>query len=198
MGGNGGSMNDPVMVAELTRLKAESEAHMRVELERARTETERAKADAEIAKVRAESGRYQQPQQAMYPQSPVQYAQAPTVAPVQPQAQAVQPVIQQVPVAAQANAAEGNFSAADVGAIVASMMKSMGGRKPREQKTVIEAETQPVASTTPTVYPPDAVITTTTMVDTTKKPNQPQRITREDDGRLFDIDGFYDTFDENK
>ena len=198
MGGNGGSMNDPVMVAELTRLKAESEAHMRVELERARTETERAKADAEIAKVRAESGRYQQPQQAMYPQSPVQYAQAPTVAPVQPQAQAVQPVIQQVPVAAQANAAEGNFSAADVGAIVASMMKSMGGRKPREQKTVIEAETQPVASTTPTVYPPDAVITTTTMVDTTKKPNQSQRITREDDGRLFDIDGFYDTFDENK
>ncbi len=198
MGGNGGSMNDPVMVAELTRLKAESEAHMRVELERARTETERAKADAEIAKVRAESGRYQQPQQAMYPQAPVQYAQAPTAAPVQPQAQAVQPVIQQVPVAAQANAAEGNFSAADVGAIVASMMKSMGGRKPREQKTVIEAETQPVASTTPTVYPPDAVITTTTMVDTTKKPNQSQRITREDDGRLFDIDGFYDTFDENK
>ena len=48
-------------------------------------------------------------------------------------------------------------------------------------------------------YPPDAVVTTTTTVDTTKAPTapKPQRITREDDNKYFDIDGFYDTFEED-
>ncbi|MDE6868939.1 MAG: hypothetical protein K2J83_07365 [Clostridia bacterium] len=51
-------MNDPVAAAELIRLKAENEAHLRAELERSRSETERARAEAEIAKVRAENSRF--------------------------------------------------------------------------------------------------------------------------------------------
>ena len=203
-GGNGGNSNDPVMVAELTRLKAENEAHMRVELERARTETERAKADAEIAKARAESGRMQQAQPQYTQPAPqpmyVQYAQPqpqpmPQAQPVAQQGQA--PVVIQLPAQSETkHGADSNFSAETVGAIMASMMKNMGGEKPKEPKTVIEAESQPTVSNIPTVYPPDAVITTTTMVDTTKKP-QTQRISREDN-QNFDIDGFYDAFEDNK
>lgn len=51
----------------------------------------------------------------------------------------------------------------------------------------------PVIANTPTVYPPDAVVTTTTVVDSTKKPT---RLTRGNTEREFDIDGFYDTFDK--
>ncbi len=54
--------NDPVAAAELIRLKAENEAHMRAELERARSEAERARMEAELARVRAES-RYAYPPQ---------------------------------------------------------------------------------------------------------------------------------------
>jgi len=49
----------------------------------------------------------------------------------------------------------------------------------------------PTAVETPTVYPPDAVITTTTTVDTTK----PKPDVSRDSERNFDIDGFYDKFD---
>ena len=62
-------------------------------------------------------------------------------------------------------------------------------------------ESAPTTVSTPTVYPPDAVITTTTTVDTTKTSataKQPQRVSRGNDNTIFDIDGFYDTFEENK
>ncbi len=92
------------------------------------------------------------------------------------------------------------------GQMMASMMKSMGVKpqeKPVEiQVQSVEAESQPTSVSTPTVYPPDAVVTTTTTVDTTKKTSshvQPRaRRSNSDDGRMFDIDGFYDAFDENK
>ncbi|MDE6105116.1 MAG: hypothetical protein K2G38_05520 [Clostridia bacterium] len=92
------------------------------------------------------------------------------------------------------------------GQMMASMMKSMGVKpqeKPVEiQVQSVEAESQPTSVSTPTVYPPDAVVTTTTTVDTTKKNSshvQPRaRRSNSDDGRMFDIDGFYDAFDENK
>ena len=92
------------------------------------------------------------------------------------------------------------------GQMMASMMKSMGVKpqeKPVEiQVQSVEAESQPTSVSTPTVYPPDAVVTTTTTVDTTKKNSshvQPRAARRSnDDGKMFDIDGFYDAFDENK
>ncbi|MDE6104093.1 MAG: hypothetical protein K2G38_00185, partial [Clostridia bacterium] len=82
-GGQGGGMSDPVTFAEITRLKAENEAHMKSELDRARTESERAKAEAEIAKIRAESGQYAPRAQAAVPER--SYAVQPIV---QPQAEA--------------------------------------------------------------------------------------------------------------
>ncbi len=58
--------NDPVVAAELIRLKAENEAHMRAELERARSEAERARMETELARVRADS-RYAYPAQQFEP-----------------------------------------------------------------------------------------------------------------------------------
>ncbi|MDE7182253.1 MAG: hypothetical protein K2O41_04375, partial [Clostridia bacterium] len=76
-------------------------------------------------------------------------------------------------------------------------LKNIAEPKANENKSmeqrVVEVE-PPVAVNTPTVYPPDAVVTTTTRVDTTKAQQPRSR----DDGRLFDVDGFYDTFDGNK
>lgn len=43
------------------------------------------------------------------------------------------------------------------------------------------------------VYPPDAVVTTTTTVDTTQK--QPKRIERDSRNDFADVDGFYDSID---
>ncbi len=68
--------------------------------------------------------------------------------------------------------------------------------KPQLEYAQKSEETSGVTVNTPTVYPPDAVITTTTTVDTTKsKPVEP--VSRDSD-RNFDIDGFYDAFEENK
>ena len=58
---------------------------------------------------------------------------------------------------------------------------------------VIQTETAPV--TQPAVYPPDAVITTTTTVDTTKNQVKSQSRGESERDRFFDIDGFYDKFE---
>ena len=55
-----------------------------------------------------------------------------------------------------------------------------------------QEEQKPNVASTSASYPSNAVITTTTTVDTTKSGKS--RNEQLDDGRLFDIDGFYDTF----
>ncbi|MDE6613088.1 MAG: hypothetical protein K2K28_00845, partial [Clostridia bacterium] len=106
------------------------------------------------------------------------------------------PAVQQVPV--QGNANNSTNAMEMLGALVVAALKNIAEPKASENKPVeqrvVEAE-PPTAVSAPTVYPPDAVVTTTTRVDTTKP--QPKSINR-DDGRLFDIDGFYDTFDGTK
>ena len=97
-----------------------------------------------------------------------------------------------------------NGAAADnaevLGAVLASMVRNLASNNVVQQEKiseitqVIEAESQPVVANTPTVYPPDAVITTTTTVDTTNKRSVGDR--REE--TIFDTDGFYDQFDGNK
>ena len=97
-----------------------------------------------------------------------------------------------------------------LGALVVAALKNLAGvsnaaafEKPAEAlpaQTVHEEKSQPVS----TAYPPDAVITTTTTVDTTKNAvkqisaEQINRETRtEKDSResFFDIDGFYDKYE---
>ncbi|MDE6597344.1 MAG: hypothetical protein K2K60_01730 [Clostridia bacterium] len=94
-----------------------------------------------------------------------------------------------------------NSFAEKLGILMASMMRNMGVKSmPAPEKNepqVIEAESQPVAVNTPTIYPPDAVITTTTRVDTTSRAKPVSGGDRGDDS-IFDIDGFYDKFDESK
>lgn len=110
---------------------------------------------------------------------PVQPAPVTLQMPQPVQAAAQQPV-QTVFVPAQSS----NNSGADAfGAVLASMFKSLnsgGAAKPEPEKV------QPAA------YPSDAVVTTTTTVDTTKA--KPQRGSR-DGNNNFDIDGFYEAFD---
>ena len=65
--------------------------------------------------------------------------------------------------------------------------------KRTESRQVVQAETAPV--TQPAVYPPDAVITTTTTVDTTKNSIKSQSKDESERDRFFDIDGFYDKFE---
>ncbi|MDE7452813.1 MAG: hypothetical protein K2N22_00205 [Clostridia bacterium] len=76
-----------------------------------------------------------------------------------------------------------------LGAIVAAALKNINA----PAQPVAELPQQTEASAPSEVkYPSDAVITTTTTVDTTK--NKPIR-REEDDGRIFDSDGFYDNFE---
>ncbi|MDE6597962.1 MAG: hypothetical protein K2K60_04930 [Clostridia bacterium] len=100
-----------------------------------------------------------------------------------------------------------------VGALILSAM-NMANKQPaqpaEQPPQVIEAESQSGAVNTPTMYPPDAVITTTTTVDTTNRTRESasrtenrdsldsreSRDSRMDD--IFDIDGFYDKFEGNK
>jgi len=109
-----------------------------------------------------------------------------------------QPVYEQPTAAPNANANGNNAQLAEqFGMMMAAMMKSMGvtPKAKEEPKPVLTESTLPTAVETPTVYPPDAVITTTTTVDTTKPKIEP--VSR-DTERNFDIDGFYDSFDPNK
>ncbi|MDE7306565.1 MAG: hypothetical protein K2N33_04170, partial [Clostridia bacterium] len=109
----------------------------------------------------------------------------------------------QLPAGQQSNVSNGdvNLFAEKLGILMASMMRNMGVKAmPVPEKIepqVIEAESQSGAVNTPTMYPPDAVITTTTTVDTT---NRGKSINGSDRGEdpIFDIDGFYDKFDESK
>ncbi|MDE6104793.1 MAG: hypothetical protein K2G38_03795 [Clostridia bacterium] len=117
-------------------------------------------------------------------------------------AQSAQPALNAIPViqAQPQQANNNNPNSMDMlGALVVAALKNIAEPKANESKAIeqriVEAE-PPVAVNTPTVYPPDAVVTTTTRVDTTKP--QPQQTRSRDDGRLFDVDGFYDTFDGNK
>ncbi|MDE6105401.1 MAG: hypothetical protein K2G38_06960 [Clostridia bacterium] len=110
-----------------------------------------------------------------------------------------------------------NLNNADMlGAVLASMVRNLATGKPVELKPELELphsveESKPVTISAPTAYPADAVITTTTTVDTTNRAKeQPQtnpqpralkrepRTNRSQNNGMFDIDGFYDAFDENK
>ncbi|MDE7264671.1 MAG: hypothetical protein K2N52_00150, partial [Clostridia bacterium] len=80
-----------------------------------------------------------------------------------------------------------------LGAVIASAMRSNG----------VLPQTAPVAELPQQIsenasvnceYPPDAVITTTTTVDTTTKP-QPRRTERGAKDEFMDVDGFYDKFE---
>ncbi|MDE7182024.1 MAG: P35 family lipoprotein [Clostridia bacterium] len=174
------------------------EIRARLAEERARTAEDRLFRTTEQRAILAEDrlargGNNQMPvQQPMYMQAqPVMQQPAP---------QPVQTVYVPTPQVQQAN----NGNADAFGAVLASMFKTLTDNNVKLEKKsaqevtqVIETESQPTAVNAPTVYPPDAVVTTTTTVDTTKNKAQPRAV-RSDDGRLFDIDGFYDTFEGNK
>ena len=89
------------------------------------------------------------------------------------------------------------IAAATAAAVVAAM-SAQQNKTEKEERKVIEAEvSKPTVIDAPTVYPPDAVITTTTRVDTTKnKANTSRNLKRAETYEdTYDIDGFYDTFD---
>ena len=120
-----------------------------------------------------------------------------------------QPIYPQQPYYSQQQPQAGNnggeISMSALGELVVSALKTMakGGIQTAERAELPQKTEESAATTvnTPTVYSPDAVITTTTTVDTTKtsaNTKQPQRISRDKDNTIFDIDGFYDTFEENK
>ena len=78
-------------------------------------------------------------------------------------------------------------------AIVSAFTRlAANGAKPAELPAHTEQET--VTANSHAVYPPDAVVTTTTTVDTTQKP---LRRTERDGTRndFVDVDGFYDSID---
>ena len=82
-----------------------------------------------------------------------------------------------------------------IGALAVSIWKNMKNGGAAEKPTeLLQEQSGNVTVNTPTVYPPDAVITTTTTVDTTKA--KPEPVSR-DSERNFDVDGFYDAFDMN-
>ena len=93
----------------------------------------------------------------------------------------------------------GSVSLDALGALVLAALKNYAGGEqpeqiaPAEQPQMIEASSQ--ISNVPTVYPPDAVITTTTTVDTTQKPLRRERGESDVSG-FSDLDGFYDTYTE--
>ncbi|MDE7453305.1 MAG: hypothetical protein K2N22_02735 [Clostridia bacterium] len=75
-----------------------------------------------------------------------------------------------------------------MGALVAATLRNMANGELAATQSVPELPQKTETTTPAAKYPSDAVITTTTTVDTTK--NKPIR--REED---FDVDGFYDTFE---
>ncbi|MDE7453768.1 MAG: hypothetical protein K2N22_05100 [Clostridia bacterium] len=75
-----------------------------------------------------------------------------------------------------------------MGALVAATLRNMANGELAVTQSVPELPQKTEQSPQSAKYPSDAVITTTTTVDTTK--NKPIR--REDE---FDVDGFYDTFE---
>ncbi len=166
-----------------------------------------ARMEAEFAKMRADMyGNASHGQQPMYMPMP-QMQQAPA----QPQ-YVPQPVIQQAPpvqaaAQPQAQAADAN-NPTMLGEVLASMVRSLAAgqamqevaatSEPQPVKEVKTVSEQPAVNAVPSqsIYPPDAVITTTTTVDTTKAAAksvaEAERDSRE---TFFDIDGFYDKFE---
>ncbi|MDE7453485.1 MAG: hypothetical protein K2N22_03665 [Clostridia bacterium] len=79
-----------------------------------------------------------------------------------------------------------------MGALVAATLRNMANGEIAATQAVPELPQKTETAAPAAKYPSDAVITTTTTVDTTK--NKPLR-REEDDGRIFDSDGFYDPLD---
>ena len=80
-----------------------------------------------------------------------------------------------------------------LGALVVAALKNIAtGEKPAPATTAIPQNVEESTQSTHAQYPSDAVITTTTTVDTTK--TKPVMRTREEDAN-FDVDGFYDKFE---
>ena len=81
-----------------------------------------------------------------------------------------------------------------LGAVIASAVRSNGVLPQSAPVAEIPQNVEESTSvSTPTMYPADAVITTTTTVDTTKKDATAVRREREDS--FADVDGFYDNID---
>ncbi len=150
-------------------------AEARLAEERIRTAEEKLYHAAEQRAVLAEErfvrgGMYQQPQQLPAPQQVPMQMQMPV--------QQEQPIDADFLGTAIAAALRSN---AQIPAAPVQMLP---------QQTAQEEHAKPVQAQ----YPADAIITTTTTVDTSKQKAGQQRAVR-DDGRIFDSDGFYDPLD---
>lgn len=90
--------------------------------------------------------------------------------------------------------ASGNMNAELLGdALISAFSKMMGQRVVSEQPALPGKVEENVSQPVITQYPSDAVITTTTTVDTTKP--QPRRGARDGSDDFSDVDGFYDSID---
>ena len=79
-----------------------------------------------------------------------------------------------------------------IGAVIASAVRG-NGVLPQSAPVAELPAPEPETANMHAVYPPDAVVTTTTTVDTTQK--QPKRIERDSRNDFADVDGFYDSID---
>ena len=79
-----------------------------------------------------------------------------------------------------------------IGAVIASAVRG-NGVLPQSAPVAELPAPEPETANMHAVYPPDAVVTTTTTVDTTQK--QPKRIERDSRNDFSDVDGFYDSID---
>lgn len=120
----------------------------------------------------------------------------PVYMPLQSALAATQPPVAALPQPAQ-QPAQNDTAAITAAAVAAAVAAVTAQQKPEKEVRTVETETtKSVTVDTPTAYPPDAVVTTTTTVDTTKKaPQTATRSLKRDEGKMFDIDGFYDAFD---
>ncbi len=186
----------PQSGGDLAELKAEFKKMREEQRSDVKLENELLKLRLDVKADNSASGRYQQApafvQQPVYPQMPAFGSQ-----PVYPQ----MPVFPQIQQQSGVNS-DDSALAEKFGIMMAAMMRSIGATaqaasvpqiKEEAQPQVIQAETAPV--TQPAVYPPDAVITTTTTVDTTKNQVKSQSRGESERDRFFDIDGFYDKFE---
>ncbi len=186
----------PQSGGDLAELKAEFKKMREEQRSDVKLENELLKLRLDVKADNSASGRYQQApafvQQPVYPQMSAFGSQ-----PVYPQ----MPVFPQIQQQSGVNS-DDSALAEKFGIMMAAMMRSIGATaqaasvpqiKEEAQPQVIQTETAPV--TQPAVYPPDAVITTTTTVDTTKNQVKSQSREESERDRFFDIDGFYDKFE---
>ena len=186
----------PQSGGDLAELKAEFKKMREEQRSDVKLENELLKLRLDVKADNSASGRYQQApafvQQPVYPQMPAFGSQ-----PVYPQ----MPVFPQIQQQAGVNS-DDSALAEKFGIMMAAMMRSIGATaqaasvpqiKEEAQPQVVQTETAPAPQ--PAVYPPDAVITTTTTVDTTKNSIKSQSKDESERDRFFDIDGFYDKFE---